>query len=122
MRIEVNTPTTTPLTTTASVPDAAVLSYPMPPLTDAEIEQRLQSGGDWRRGEDHSIVRELTFADFAAAIAFVNRVAQLAEAANHHPDILVHGWNKVRLTLSTHSAGGLTDADFRMASQIDEIP
>ena len=50
-------------------------------------------------------MRELSFADFAAAIAFVNRVAELAEAANHHPDILVHGWNKVRLTLSTHSAG-----------------
>jgi len=94
----------------------------MTPLTDAEIEQRLQGAGDWRTDEDHSIVRELAFADFAAAIAFVNRVAQLAEAANHHPDILVHGWNKVRLTLSTHSAGGLTDADFRLASQIDGMP
>ena len=66
-------------------------------------------------------MRELTFADFGAAIAFVDRVAELAEAANHHPDILVHGWNKVRLTLSTHSQGGLTDADFRLAGQIEEL-
>ena len=51
----------------------------------------------------------------------MNRVAELAESANHHPDILVHGWNKVRLTLSTHSAGGLTDADFALARGIDAL-
>jgi 4a-hydroxytetrahydrobiopterin dehydratase len=96
-------------------------------LSDAEIEQRLATVGEWRRGEasspsgDDAIVRDLKFADFAAAIAFVNDVAQAAEAANHHPDILVHGWNKVRLTLSTHSQGGLTDADFQLAGQIDRL-
>jgi 4a-hydroxytetrahydrobiopterin dehydratase len=93
----------------------------MTPLTDAEIEERLAGRGDWRRGEGASIVREKVFADFAAAIAFINRVADLSEAANHHPDILLHGWNKVRLTLSTHSQGGLTDADFRLASEIDRL-
>ena len=51
----------------------------------------------------------------------MNRVVGAAEAANHHPDILVHGWNKVRLTLSTHSQGGLTDADFGLASEIDRL-
>lgn len=90
-------------------------------LTDAEIEQRLAGAGEWRRGEDATIVREEQLADFAAAIAFVNRVAEVAEAANHHPDILVHGWNKVRLTLSTHSQGGLTDADFALAREIDRL-
>jgi 4a-hydroxytetrahydrobiopterin dehydratase len=90
-------------------------------LSDTQVEQRLQGAGDWRRGEQQSIVRDLEFADFAAAIAFVNRVAELADAANHHPDILVHGWNKVRLTLSTHSQGGLTDADFALAGQIDAV-
>jgi 4a-hydroxytetrahydrobiopterin dehydratase len=94
----------------------------MTPLSDAEIEQRLASAGDWHRSAQHSIVRELTFPDFAAAIAFVNRVAELAEEANHHPDILVHGWNKLRLTLSTHSQGGLTDADFQLAHRIDLLP
>jgi 4a-hydroxytetrahydrobiopterin dehydratase len=90
-------------------------------LTDAEIDQRLAALGDWQREDDAAIAREWKLADFAAAIAFVNAVAQLAEAANHHPDILVHGWNKVRLTLSTHSQGGLTDADFALAGEIDGL-
>jgi 4a-hydroxytetrahydrobiopterin dehydratase len=90
-------------------------------LSDAEIEQRLATVGEWRRRERDSIVRELDFADFAGAIAFVNRVAELAERANHHPDMLVHGYNRVRLTCSTHSAGGLTDADFELAAAIDRL-
>jgi 4a-hydroxytetrahydrobiopterin dehydratase len=89
-------------------------------LSDEQIEQRLRDAPAWRR-EDAAIARELSFADFAAAIAFVNGVAQAAEAANHHPDILLHGWNKVRLTLSTHSQGGLTAADFELAARIDEL-
>jgi 4a-hydroxytetrahydrobiopterin dehydratase len=90
-------------------------------LDDGEIDRRLGALAGWRRGEDSSIERDLELADFAAAIGFIDRVAELAEAANHHPDILLHGWNKVRLTLSTHSQGGLTDSDFRLASQIDEL-
>ncbi len=87
-------------------------------LSEAQIEQQLQ-GSEWRR-EGQTIVRDYELADFVAAIELVERVAVQAEAANHHPDILVHGWNKVRLTLSTHSAGGLTAADFALAEQIDE--
>jgi 4a-hydroxytetrahydrobiopterin dehydratase len=87
-------------------------------LSDAEIEQRLASVPQWRRSGE-AIERDLELADFAAAIALVDSVAVLAEAADHHPDILVHGWNKVRLTLSTHSEGGLTEADFKLASEID---
>jgi 4a-hydroxytetrahydrobiopterin dehydratase len=93
-------------------------------LSDAEIEQRLATttAGEWHSSHERdSIVRELTFEHFAAAIAFVNQVAELAERANHHPDILVHGWNKVRLTLSTHSEGGLTDADIALAARIDQL-
>jgi 4a-hydroxytetrahydrobiopterin dehydratase len=90
-------------------------------LTDSEIEQRLAGASAWRREGGDAIVRDLELADFAAAIAFVNRVAEAAEAVNHHPDILVHGWNKVRLTLSTHSQGGLTDADFQLAAQLDRL-
>jgi 4a-hydroxytetrahydrobiopterin dehydratase len=89
------------------------------PLSEQEIEQRL-TGTDWSR-EGESIVREYKLADFAAAIAFVDRVAEVAERANHHPDILVHGWNKVRLQLSTHSEGGLTGADFALAAEIDGL-
>ena len=75
---------------------------------------------DWR-SEGDALVRDLEFDDFAGAMAFVNRVADAAEAANHHPDILVHGWNKVRLTLSTHSEGGVTDADHELARTIDDL-
>jgi 4a-hydroxytetrahydrobiopterin dehydratase len=77
--------------------------------------------GVWRQ-EGESLVRDYTFKDFAEAMAFVNRVADAAEEANHHPDILVHGWNNVRLTLTTHSAGGLTDNDRKMAERIDGLP
>lgn len=88
-------------------------------LSDQEIEGRLQ-GGSWRR-EGDAIVRELKFEDFREAIAFVNRVAEAAEAANHHPDITVHGYNRVRLTLSSHSAGGITAADFELAERLDGL-
>ncbi|MGO9971992.1 MAG: 4a-hydroxytetrahydrobiopterin dehydratase [Solirubrobacteraceae bacterium] len=88
-------------------------------LTEEEIEGRLRDAQWMREGE--TIVREQQFADFAAALAFVNRVAAVAEERNHHPDILLHSWNKVRLTVSTHSAGGLTQADFDLASEVDGL-
>jgi 4a-hydroxytetrahydrobiopterin dehydratase len=75
---------------------------------------------EWRT-EGDAIVRDFEFGDFAGAMAFVNRVADAAEEADHHPDILVHGWNKVRLTLSTHSEGGVTDADRALARTIDGL-
>ncbi|MEA2295058.1 MAG: 4a-hydroxytetrahydrobiopterin dehydratase [Solirubrobacteraceae bacterium] len=89
-------------------------------LTDDAVAGGIE-GTDWRRDGD-AIVRDLSFDDFKAAIAFVNRVADAAEEANHHPDITVHGWNKVRLTLSTHSVGGLTQADLDMAGTLDGVP
>jgi 4a-hydroxytetrahydrobiopterin dehydratase len=89
-------------------------------LSDEDVERRLGDVDGWRREGDR-IVRDLKFDDFAAAMVFVNEVAGAAEAANHHPDILVHGWNKVRLEVTNHSAGGLTDADFSLAGTIDRI-
>jgi 4a-hydroxytetrahydrobiopterin dehydratase len=82
---------------------------------------RMADEGVWRQ-EGESLVHDYEFKDFAEAMAFVNRVADAAEEANHHPDILVHGWNNVRLTLTTHSAGGLTDNDRAMAERIDGLP
>ena len=78
----------------------------MDTLSDAQIDERLARVAPWRR-DGATIVLELELDSFAAAIALVGQVADAAEAANHHPDILVHGWNKLRLTLWTHSAGGL---------------
>lgn len=91
-------------------------------LGDAEIKQRL-SDSRWASRDDdgRAIWREWEFEDFAGAIAFVNLLAAAAEAANHHPDILLHSWNKVRLELSTHSEGGLTQADFDLATRIDDL-
>jgi 4a-hydroxytetrahydrobiopterin dehydratase len=88
-------------------------------LNGEEISARLE-GLDWSL-EGDEIVRQWEFKDFAAAMEFVNRVAGVAEQANHHPDILVHGWNKVRLSLTNHSAGGLTEPDFEMARKFDEL-
>jgi 4a-hydroxytetrahydrobiopterin dehydratase len=78
------------------------------------------AGSDWRL-EGEAIVRDLQCDDFAAALTYVNRVGEAAERANHHPDILIHGWNNVRLTLSTHSAGGITQADLDMAKALDAV-
>jgi 4a-hydroxytetrahydrobiopterin dehydratase len=88
-------------------------------LTDDEVSQRLTGLHGWTRQED-SIVRLFELADFKASILFVGAVAYLAEAANHHPDITIQ-WNKVTLTLSTHSAGGLTENDFGLAERIDGL-
>ena len=88
-------------------------------LTDDAVVQGLQ-GSLWER-EGEAIVRDWTFADFKEAMAWVNRIAEVAEEANHHPDILVHDWNKVRLKLSTHSVGGLTQGDLDMARRIDDV-
>lgn len=72
--------------------------------------------------KDGALVADLEFGDFAAAISFVNKVAAVAEERNHHPDILIHGWNKVRLTLSTHDAGGaVTQADHDLAAAIEAL-
>ena len=75
---------------------------------------------EWSQRPD-ALERDFEFDDFAAAIAFVDRVADVAEEAGHHPVILVHGWNKVRLTLTTHADGGLTDKDHDLARRIDGV-
>ena len=90
-------------------------------LSDYEIEHRLSEMDEWHLTRTGEIERDIQLADFASALEFVNRVGALAEQANHHPDILLHGWNKVRLTLMTHSEGGLTEADFSLAVAIDVL-
>lgn len=69
---------------------------------------------------ERELTREFTFPDFPAAIAFVNRIAELAQQMNHHPDIYI-SYNTVRLVLSTHKVGGLTRTDFGMAEKIDTV-
>lgn len=89
-------------------------------LGQDQIEQRLATVPGWTRQGD-AIVHEEKLADFKTSMLFASAVAYLAEAANHHPDIAI-SWDTVTLTLSTHSAGGLTDRDFALASQISQLP
>jgi 4a-hydroxytetrahydrobiopterin dehydratase len=88
-------------------------------LSSSEVTQQLGSTPGWQI-EQGELTRTFTFADFRAALAFVNQVGELAEAANHHPDIDIR-WNRVRLALVTHSAGGLTKKDFDLAARIAAI-
>ena len=88
-------------------------------LPEDRIAERL-AATEWERDGD-AIGRDFKFADFAGALAFVNRVGEVAEALDHHPDILLHGWNRVRLTVSTHSEGGLTENDFQLAEKVDAL-
>ena len=71
--------------------------------------------------KDKHLHREFVFQNFAGALEFVNQVAELAEAADHHPDILIYDYKKVRLTLFTHHAGMITQQDHDLAQQIDQI-
>jgi len=92
---------------------------PLERLSDKEVTELTASVPKWTLGED-LISREFEFADFLASMAFVNHVAALAEASDHHPDIHI-SYNHVRLDLSTHSAGGLTEKDFALAQAVDGL-
>jgi 4a-hydroxytetrahydrobiopterin dehydratase len=86
-------------------------------LSVDEVRDSMRLVPNWTQC-DHSIIREFSFKDFRQAIDFVNRVAEVAETENHHPDISI-SYSKVKLDLSTHSAGGLTSKDFELATKVD---
>jgi 4a-hydroxytetrahydrobiopterin dehydratase len=85
-------------------------------LSQSDLEILLKSNPDWKL-ESGKLVRDWTFKDFVQAMAFVNRVAELAEAAGHHPDIDIR-YNQVRLGLISHDAGGITIRDSKMAVRL----
>lgn len=87
-------------------------------LSDAQIKQALPRLSGWKQN-GNAIERNFEFADFKAAMAFVNKMADLAEEANHHPDIDIR-YNKVKLSLVSHDSGGVTDRDVRMAERINQ--
>ena len=88
-------------------------------LSKPEIDLALQKLPGWT-SHDNSIARDFQFKDFVEAMKFVNRIAAAAEAANHHPDILI-SYNKVTLTLVSHDSGGVTQRDIRMAATINQV-
>jgi 4a-hydroxytetrahydrobiopterin dehydratase len=100
-------------------PDERGRGYAMSKLNASQLKSALATVPDWKRN-GAMISRTFQFKDFPAAVRFVDAVAVLAEKAWHHPDIDIR-WNKVTLALTTHDEGGLTDKDFTLARQFDEL-
>ena len=84
-----------------------------------EIERRLQEMQGWDY-EENSLIKEFEAEDFKGALEILNKIGGIAEETGHHPDLLVHSYNKVRVTISTHSEGGVTMKDFELALKIDK--
>ncbi len=88
-------------------------------LSDMEIQARARELPDWQV-QGRAIAKTFQFKDFVAAIDFVNKLVGPAEAAGHHPDLSI-SYNKVTVSLTSHDAGGLTQADFDLAQQVSQI-
>jgi 4a-hydroxytetrahydrobiopterin dehydratase len=95
-----------------------------PPLDDATVKNLVGQVRGWQRGgqagQPANISKRFTFDDFLGAMAFVDKMAALAEEQGHHPDFCVH-YSQVEVTLSTHAVKGLSENDFILASKIDAI-
>ncbi len=89
-------------------------------LTSKEINNRIKEISGWEYLENQ-IGKEFQFKDFSEALNFVNKVGAIAEEMNHHPDIFLHSWNKVKITVSTHDKGGVTENDFQLAKKINDL-
>jgi 4a-hydroxytetrahydrobiopterin dehydratase len=94
----------------------------VPPLAGDELLRlTLELDAAWRVVNEHHLEREFKFPNFLQALQFTNRVGELAETQNHHPDIYL-AWGKVTLTLWTHKFDGLTESDFIFAAKVDQLP
>ena len=89
-------------------------------LSSPEINVRLNKLVDWKLN-NQSIEKEFIRKDFKSALAFVDKVGEAAENMDHHPDIFIHSWNKVKFNISTHNEGGLTNKDFNLAENIETL-
>lgn len=91
------------------------------PLKGAALQALHQKlGSSWKVEKEHRLVKEFTFPDFKQALAFTNRVGEIAEKEGHHPDIYL-SWGKVRLEIWTHKIDGLTESDFILAAKSDDL-
>jgi 4a-hydroxytetrahydrobiopterin dehydratase len=89
-------------------------------LKNDEIKDGLSSLTGWNR-EGKQITKQFELKDIKTALSFVNKIGEKAEVIDHHPDIFIHSWNKVKITISTHSEGGLTKKDFQLAEKIQKL-
>lgn len=92
----------------------------MPPLDPSRVPNYLKYAPGWASPDNKKIIREFTFEDFNESMSFVNKVADIANAEGHHPDIYIF-YNRVRFELSTHAIGGLSENDFILAAKINEL-
>ena len=90
-------------------------------MTQQETKPYLEEVKDWKVEDGKKIKREFKFEDFKSALAFVNKIGEIAEEEGHHPDIEL-GWGRVGVELSTHAIGGLSTNDFILAAKIDKLP
>lgn len=93
----------------------------MPLLTSDEIDSRLQAMPGWKL-DGGELAKTFVVRSFAHAVLFVGAIGQLAEAADHHPDLSIHGYRHVTVRLSNHREGGITEKDFALATQIEALP
>jgi 4a-hydroxytetrahydrobiopterin dehydratase len=93
----------------------------VPPLKGQELASLKAQVPGWEAINEHHLHKTYTFPDFAKALAFVNRVGEVAEQQGHHPDIMLT-WGKVEITTWTHKIDGLTESDFILAAKIDKLP
>lgn len=91
------------------------------PLRGAELRALLDQLSGWKAAKEHHLHKDYSFPDFMIALAFVNRVGELAESEGHHPDIFL-SWGKVGIDVWTHKIDGLTESDFILAAKIDNLP
>ncbi len=92
----------------------------MAALDQNTLKEKMHQIPEWHI-DGKTITREFELDDFRGALDFVNQVGNEAEKADHHPDILIHGWNKVKIILTTHSEGGITEKDIEMAKTVNEF-
>jgi 4a-hydroxytetrahydrobiopterin dehydratase len=93
----------------------------VPALSRTAFTPLLQQLHGWEVVDDHHLSKTFAFPDFKSALAFVNRIGELAEAEGHHPDLCL-SWGKVAIELWTHKVDGLTESDFILAAKIDQLP
>lgn len=91
------------------------------PLTRAEFTVYLDQVKDWEVMDDKAVRKTFVLKNFTAAVNFINKIAQVAESEGHHPDLDLHAYKKLTVTLSTHAIKGLSINDFVMAVKIDEV-
>ena len=91
------------------------------PLTPQEYAPYLSEVGDWEVVEEYKIEKQFKFKNFKEALVFVNKVGEIAEQEQHHPNINLFGWNKVKITLFTHAIKGLSVNDFIVAAKINKL-